>query len=184
MEQNKRRKILWIIAIIILLVAFLLWVLRTSDQGPGVNENINPEPPVFTPPSVNLEYKKLDVVKENPTEFSVLNLAKAYTARFGSWSTDNQGTNIEELLPLSTARMQNYLANIEYNFDVEEFSGNTTKSLNAKIIDLSDNSAEVLVTTQKITTKADLTEDVYYQEVQVNLVKSADKWLVDQVIWK
>jgi hypothetical protein len=185
MDEDKRKKILWIIAIVILLLAFLFWVLRTSDLGSNENNNnTNTEPPIFTAPSVDLKYKTPEVIKDNPTEFSVINLAKSYTARFGSWSTDNQGTNLNELLSLSTTKMQNYLKNIDLNFETEEFSGTTTKSLSAKILDIDEDRANVLVNTQKITTNGNLEEEVYYQEVEVKLVKLSDIWFVDQVIWK
>ncbi|MFA6466741.1 MAG: hypothetical protein WCV71_02695 [Patescibacteria group bacterium] len=183
MDKDKRKKILWAVAIVILLLALLLWVLRTSDKNPNVNENNN-TPPVFVPPSTNIEYDPLAVPKQNSTEFSAINLAKSYIARFGSWSTDNQGANLKELLPLSSPKMQEYLASIELNFAKQEFSGNTTKSLSAKIININDNEAEILVNTQKINTKANLEQEVYYQEALVKLIKSGETWLVDQVEWK
>jgi len=165
MDKDKRKKILWAIAIIILLLAFLFWVLRTSDKNNSINENTNDIPvPVFKAPSANVQYQPVEVAKESPTEFSAINLAKSYTARYGSWSTDNQGANLVELLPLSTSRMKDYLNNIELNFAVEEFSGITTKSLSAKIVAINDTNAEILVKTQKIKTNANLEKEVYYQE--------------------
>ena len=179
-----RKKIIWIIAIVILLLAFLFWVLRTSDLGSNENNNTNTAPPIFNAPSVDLKYKTPEVIKNNPTEFSVINLAKSYVARFGSWSTDNQGANLNELLPLSTNKMQNYLKNIDLNFETQEFSGTTTKSLSAEILDIVEDSADVLVNTQKIVTNGNSEEEVFYQEAEVKLVKLSDVWLVDQVIWK
>jgi cytoskeletal protein RodZ len=184
MDRDKRKKILLVVAVVILLLALLLWVLRTSDKNPNTNENSNTTPPVFVPPSANLEYNPSLEPQESSTEFSAINLAKSYIARFGSWSTDNQGANLKELLPLSSPKMQEYLASIELNFGKQEFSGNTTKSLSAKIININDNQAEILVNTQKINTKANLEQEVYYQEVLVKLIKSGEGWLVDQVEWK
>lgn len=185
MDSAKRKKILLIVGIIlILIIVFLIWILRTSDQRPPANENTNIEQPVFKAPSVNLEYSSSTAPQQTSTEFSVVNLAKIYAARFGSWSTDNQGANLNELLPLSTTKMKNYLAGIEINFAKQEFWGTTTKSISAKIVNLDDDSAEVLVNTQKIETKANLEESVYYQEATVKMVKSNDTWLVDQFIWK
>ncbi|OGY93590.1 MAG: hypothetical protein A2406_04460 [Candidatus Komeilibacteria bacterium RIFOXYC1_FULL_37_11] len=181
----KRKKILLILAVlVVLIILFLIWILKTSDQGPMGNENTNTPPPVFKAPSVNLEYKDSVEVKQTSTEFSVINLAKTYAARFGSWSTDNQGANLNELLPLSTEKMRQYIASIDLDFSPQEFRGNTTKSISAKIISLDENSAEVLVNTQKIETKANLEESVYYQEATVKMIKSGDVWLVDEFIWQ
>lgn len=184
MENNTRKKILWALAIIILLIVFIFWILRTSDESNNVNNNTNVTPPTFTPPSAKLEYQPSETVEESPTEFSVINLARSYTARFGSWSTDTRGDNLNELLPLSTTKMQNYLRSIDINSEVTEFSGITTKSLSAKILNVDDNSAQVLVNTQRINTNASLEKDVYYQEAEVKMLKSSDKWLVDQFTWK
>ena len=184
MEKEKRKKILWLIAIVILLLVFLLWVLRINDNNSMLSENTNEEPPIFTPPSAQIEYQASEVSKESPTEFSALNLAKNYAARFGSWSTDNQGNNLNELLPLSTTRMQNYLKSIKSDIETGEFSGTTTKSLTASFVSMDDNSAEVLVGTQKIETNDKLEQKVYYQNASVRLVKSADIWLVDEFYWE
>ncbi|MBT4210178.1 MAG: hypothetical protein HOE19_04705 [Candidatus Komeilibacteria bacterium] len=184
MDKEKRKKILWVIAIVILLLAFLLWVLRTSDNNSTLDGNTNTEPPVFTPSSTQIEYQDIEVPTESPTEFSAINLAKNYAARFGSWSTDNQGNNLNELLPLSTTRMQNYLRNIELDYETEEFMGLTTKSLTTSIVSMDDDKAEILVGTQKIETNDKLEEKIYYQDASVRLVKSADKWLVDEFYWE
>lgn len=184
MDQEKRKKLLWAILILVIILAFLFWILRTSDQNPNNINSPEEQQPVFTPPSANIEYQAPEEVEQNPTEFSAVNLAKAYAARFGSWSTDNQGNNLQQLFPLSTSRMQNYLSSIDLNFENQEFFGATTKSISAEIVDMNDNSAEVLVNTQKIETNASLERNVYYQEASVYLLKSGDNWLVDRFVWE
>ena len=180
----KRKKILWIVVIIILLLALLLWVIRTSNDNSQIDGQLDKEPPVFTPPSAQIEYEDVEVPEASPTEFSAINLAKNYVARFGSWSTDNQGNNLNELLPLITSRMQDYLRNIELDFEAEKFKGITTKSLTANVVSMTDNQAEILIGTQKIETNDKLEQKIYYQDASVKLVKSADKWLVDEFYWK
>lgn len=184
MDKEKRRKILWVIAIIILLLAFLLWIFRTSDQNPpNINGNTNENQPTFTPPSVKLEYQTPDKIEESATEFSAVNLAKTYAARFGSWSTDNQGRNLSELIPLSTSNMKNYLSSIQLDYSDQPFRGVTTKSISAEIIDISDSSAQVSVNTQKIETNDKLERSTFYQEATVDMVKVNDIWLVDKFTW-
>ena len=184
MEQAQKKKLIWIIAIILVILVILWWVFRTSDQGGfNINGNNDNQPPEFIPPSVNLEYNQPEVPTQTNTEFTIINLAKSYAARFGSWSTDNQGHNLEELLPLSSSQMQNYLATIVIE-NTDQFSGITTKSLSAKITSSSDNSATVLVSTQRIETKADLSDNVYYQDIEIEVVKSGDTWLVDGAYWQ
>jgi hypothetical protein len=184
MDKEKRKKILIITTIVVLILALLLWVLRTSDQSPNGNDNVNEGVPIFTPPSAQIKNEVPEIPKDNPIEFSVINLAKTYTARFGSWSTDNRGNNLKELIPLSTTKMQTYLSSIDVDFEVEEFNGVTTKSLSAKILDIDDDSASVLVSTQKIETNGDLEKNVYYQEAELSLLNLNGEWLVDEFDWK
>jgi len=184
MDKEKRKKILWLIVIVILLIAFLIWVFRTSDQNPpNVNGNTNDNQPTFTPPSVQLQYQPTDTVEETATEFSAVNLAKTYAARFGSWSTDNQGANLAELRPLSTTKMMNYISSIKLDYSDQPFRGVTTKSISAEVITIDDSSAEVLVNTQKIETNDKLETKVFYQEATVKMISSDGTWLVNEFIW-
>lgn len=185
MDKEKRKKLWWIIAIFVLILVLLLWILKTSDEKPlDNNTNSIDNQPVFIPPSVDIEYQTPEKVEETSVEFSAINLAKTYAARLGSWSTDNQGHNINELFPLSTSKMIESLKNIELNFDRQAFRGTTTKSISAEIVASSDSRAEVVVNTQKIETNASLEKTTSYQKVRVKMVKSNDKWLVDEFIWE
>lgn len=171
-------------AIILVILIILWWAFRTSDQGvSNINQNNNNQVPEFKAPSIDLEYKEPATPTQTNTEFTIINLAKSFAARFGSWSTDNQGHNLEELLPLSTNRMQAYLNGIEMSAS-EEFSGYTTKSLSAKILSSNDNRATVLVSTQKIETKANLSNNIFYQAIEIKVLKSGDVWLVDEANWQ
>ena len=88
MEKDKKRIIIWG-AIALLVVIILLWLmLRGSDiwqpeNSTPVNENTS-----FIPPSKDLQYNPDAPPVLEETEFNVVNLAKDFAARFGSWSTD------------------------------------------------------------------------------------------------
>lgn len=182
MQLSRRKKI--VIAIIVLLVIigvlFLVW--RLSKE-PGKSPSNEVEQPVFRAPSANLEFKPIEVPPIDSTEFTILNLAKSYAARFGSWSTDNQGHNLEELMPISTTKMAAYLKSIE-PIDSQKFLGITTKSISAEISAQSDKTAEVKVNTQRIETNEKLEQKVYYQDILVSLMKNGDQWLVDAAFWQ
>ncbi len=184
MEKNKKRIIFLLVIILILLLTFLWWILRTSDLGPGSEENPENNQPEFNAPSANLEYQPVAVAPETDTEFGVVNLAKTYAARFGSWSTDNLKHNLEELIPLSTPAMRSYLQSIEADYSQTEFSGITTKALSADILSISDDSATVMVSTQRIETKADLSSQVYYQDIRIEMRQISGQWLVSRVDWQ
>lgn len=182
MDKEKRKKIIWIAIIILVIIGifFIVWRLsnRQPDYVPGVDDQ-----PVFTPPSSNLEYDPLIVPSQTTTEFSVISLAKSFTERFGSWSTDNPGHNLTELSSLSTQSMQNYLNNLEANYD-DNFTGITTKSISADILSLTESTATVMVNTQRVSTNEDLEQNIYYQDIQISLSKTDDIWLVNSAYWQ
>lgn len=185
MDQAKKKKLIWLAIIVLVLVGIFLIVwslLNRGEQpsGPGGEEAILE----FKPQSAQLEYNSTTPPQQTDTEFAMLSLAKSYAERYGSWSTDNQGHNLEELMPLSSSRMQALLMSFKPDYGVSEFNGLTTKSLSADILASNDNAGTVLISTQRIKTKANLSQEVFYQNIEVKLVKSGDKWLVDSIAWK
>jgi hypothetical protein len=182
MFSGKKKKIILVI-IILVIIGLLLVFWRSRNSKPVIDENAN-QPLQIDIPSANNEYKAPEVPAQTKTEFSITNLAKNYAARFGSWSTDNPGRNLEELRPLSTAKMKNYLEKMQINYKAGSFSGISTTSLSAEILFLDDTQTTVLVKTQRVETKSDLSTKTYYQEIEVSLVKAGEEWLVDSVSWK
>ncbi|PIR06718.1 MAG: hypothetical protein COV55_02645 [Candidatus Komeilibacteria bacterium CG11_big_fil_rev_8_21_14_0_20_36_20] len=184
MEKEQKKKIIWLLIIVLIILGLLFILFKTADntiKRPSTNETN--EPLELTPPSSNLEYNPSVEPAESNTEFDAVNLAKNFVARFGSWSTDSQGHNLTELLPLSTTRMRNYLESMEINPN-EEFNGVTTKSLSVQIVFLDETEAELIVSAQRIETKNDLEPRIYYQDAGVQLVRSGGQWLVDSIAWQ
>lgn len=182
MDSKRRKKI--IIAIIILVIIGVLFLVWRLGQEPFIPTGRPPEQkPIFKAPSASLEYQPLETAPISDVEFSILNLAKSYVSRLGSWSTDNQGHNLQELEPLSSAKMREYLVSIPRQM-ADKFSGITTKSISAEILSLENTVAEVMVNTQRIETAADLKQNVYYQDIKIFLVKGGVGWLVDDVRWQ
>ena len=60
----------------------------------------------------------------------------------------------------------------------------TTKSNSAEITSLEENLATVMVNTQRVTTDADLNENIYYQDIEIFLTQSDDTWLVNSAYWQ
>lgn len=183
--ENKKKKILFVVlgVLLIILVVWLIFFLKKDETLPPDIYSIESQP-IFPVESIVLSPEAPS--QEASTEFTVANLAKTYVARFGSWSTDNQGQNLQQLLSLSTQKMQNYINSIELNYDRDDFYGVTSKSISYTLNDLDEENgvAEILVRTQRVETNTALQEKIYAQDVLVNLVLSDDTWLVDQVSWQ
>ena len=198
--MSKKKKI--IITIISFFFIFLFFSLikdkkminlsnfNKPEEKEIIPEEIIPEEiiPEYQSESVVLEYETflLEDISQTNSELLIINLAKNFTERFGSWSTDNQGVNLEELLPLSTAKMKAHLNNIVLDYEVEEFFALFTKSLATEIIflDEEEGDAKVLVKTQRIKTLSDLSTEVYYQDMELDIILSGDKWLVTEAQWQ
>lgn len=180
--MNKRKKII-IIALVLLLIMVLIWLLlRQQSLVDQTNTNTNPEN-VFKPPSQNLQYQPVLSAPETAAEFTAITLAKNYAERFGSWSTDKQGKNLEELTSLSTSKMQTYLQGIKLEA-AAEFYGVSTKTIASEIRSLDDKQAVILVKTQREEKKGNLDPVVKYQDILITLIKNNNNWLVDSAIWQ
>ncbi len=188
--MTKKKKI--IITIVSFIVVFLFFNLLKDKEVINIVNFSKPEEkeiiPKYQVESIDLEYEedKVEEIIESSTELLIINLAKIFTERFGSWSTDNKGINLEELKPLSSAKMRQYLNSIILNYEIEEFSGISTKSLATEIISLNEEKGEanIIVNTQRIKTLSDLRSEVYYQNINLFIILSGDKWLVEEANWE
>jgi len=180
-EQRKSRFKIWlaILIVVLILLALLIWWLTRKQPlfGPGP-DNV----PVYETPSANVTYEPptADVVDNEELQITVL--ARMFTERFGSWSTDNQLKNLEELLSLSTASMQSYL-NQQERTQSDQFYGVTTKALSTNVTSQSDSSAEVIVSTQRIENKEGQ-QNIFYQDLRITMVNSQGNWLVSGAYWQ
>jgi hypothetical protein len=183
MEMDRRKKIIIIVVafLVILGVLFLIW--RLSDRGTKIEPIDTEEQPVFEAPSASFEFQPL-APTQTGAEFAVGELAKNFAERFGSWSTDNPGANLKELSPLSSATMVSYLNNLQTTYETDEFFGVSTKSLSSAIVSFGPTQARVLVKTQRVEKKGDAPDNVFYQDIEIALIKSGETWLVNSASWK
>lgn len=184
MDKDRRKIIFWS-AIILMVIIFLLWLmLRGSDIWQPENTPVANDNTSYIPKSKDLVYDPDVPPALEETEFDVVNLAKDFAARFGSWSTDNPGRNIQELMPLSTDSMKNYLSSLDLNYDTESFSGVSSQSLSAKIQSIDEESAIVMVTVQRVETNENFEDNLYYQDIEIEAEKVDGKWLVSAAYWQ
>lgn len=183
MDNQKRKKILWwaIIALVIIGVIFLIWSLL-QQQAATLPEEEEYVPPKIEMKSLDLEYQPLEPSVDQ-AEFEAVTLAKTYAERFGSWSTDSAGHNLAELAPKSTSLMRSYLNSIESDQNAE-YQGISTRALSTETLSISESQAKIMVSTQRTETNTDLSTSVFYQDIEITLLKSSDNWLVDSAYWQ
>ncbi len=199
--MSRRTKILIAIILIILVVlALLYWLfLRPTHfpspvtPSPAANTNVAPEPPLALPAVNALPAEMPKISDEEKLRSDLSRLAAAFAERFGSYSNQGNFENLLDLKPLMTVRMQtwtdDFIAKSKDNQgDTSVYFGVTTKAISTNIVSLNEESgqAEVMVRTQKREASGSMTENVriYYQDLGLVFLKTADGWKVDEAVWK
>ncbi len=117
-------------------------------------------------------------------------LATHFAERWGTYSSENNYQNIEDLLDLMTDPMRAYAEQL-----ISTGRRNTTNTPGAapfltmqtivrsvSQVNASDTQAEYVITTQRIE-KTDSSERIYYQDLRIVLLKIGTSWKVDQARW-
>ncbi|MFA4873171.1 MAG: hypothetical protein WC659_04520 [Patescibacteria group bacterium] len=122
----------------------------------------------------------------------LLQLSSVFAERWGSYSNQQDVSNIRTLLPFMTAAMQTYAlsqerAQIVTQADPSVYLGVRTKALNVKEqqFDPSQGSASYVVTTQRVQMQGTGgNTKVFYQELDLRMTKEEGMWKVSGAYWR
>jgi hypothetical protein len=90
-----------------------------------------------------------------------------------------------DLYPRITSQLKSEFKNtIETSPAQEAFKGMETRVLQIEILDLGARDARVLVTAQRIETDANRTQNVFFQALDLGMVKQGEFWYVDSALWQ
>lgn len=124
------------------------------------------------------------VVQTSPTT-----VARTFVERIGSYSSEADAANIEDILSMATTSFKNKLVALAKESRATSdgsYYGISTQVMTApKTVSSTDTQAVMTMTTQReetIDTPGNTT--VKYQEITITLVKSGTTWLVDGYAWK
>jgi hypothetical protein len=118
--------------------------------------------------------------------------ARSFAERFGSYSSQSDFSNIEDLSLSMSSRMRSwardYIFELRSNRDYsEDFYGITTRALiepKIKNFDLEGAIVELSVSTQREEISALGVADSYSQEIDIRFIKERGEWLVDSALWQ
>ncbi|MCX7779167.1 MAG: hypothetical protein N2259_02935 [Patescibacteria group bacterium] len=186
-----------VIIIIVILIALggILFFLSSQRQSPATNIQqpaFNQAPPVtnqelilnqeITPSRELTEEEKLTLLK-NELKLK----ARNFVERYGSFSTDVNFQNLKDLKNEMSVRLwqetENYIRQKERE-TIKEFYGITTKVLNVEEKSFSENQAEYLISTQREEVKDNQPARVFYQTLELKIIKEGEEWKVDRVVWQ
>ncbi len=178
-----RRKLEVIAAVLILLL--LLVVLWLALYKP------KPEPVTAEPEVVVEVVPVVDPAQvPAPGVVSAGTVARIFVERFGSYSSETDFANVDDVMILATpayqAELAALVASYRRQFDADDgYTGISTSVITLKNLTESETAANFLVTTQReeaVGNPGNAT--LRYQDAEVSLVKVGDDWLINDLTWK
>lgn len=180
--MNKVLKI-FILIIVLAAIGAGLWVwLSNKSTPPATNQ------PLVNEPAVNNNQPATPaVISPLPSDQQqIISLAKLFTARYGSYSTDARFQNLKELSYLYTPAMQSYID--QYLASAQGSAGYysvATRPLAVAILSQSEASAVVAVNNQRQEVFSLGGESqLIYQKLRLQFKKIDGEWRVDAANWE
>lgn len=178
-----KRKIEILIAILVLLgVIVLLWFLLRGDQTPDEGPDTRPEP-----------VETDDMFFEEPTSAAdpvVLPhpIARTFVERFGSFSTESDYSNVDDVLGIVTPELRTSLLAIAEEARAEQgdaYYGVSTSVISITVVDETETSANVDITTQRQESFGSPgNTQARFQDIELDMIKNGDDWLVSGFQWQ
>ncbi|MBI4449608.1 hypothetical protein HY634_00960 [Candidatus Uhrbacteria bacterium] len=199
--MDQRKKVILIIAAILVLVGILAFFLRSGSEGPTVAPSATGEP--VSGPAGTLTRSggvagsgsgasavPAEPLPAPPASVAVRQIAMTFTERFGSFSSEGEYVNLTDLYPLMTERYQRQteaeVARLRARPPATAFAATSTVVISTDV-DLpsgeASTSATARVTTQRTAVDGTQAPRTYGQEIMVKLLKVGEEWKVDGANW-
>jgi len=129
------------------------------------------------------------ISEEDKTKQQLTAISDSFAAIYGSYSNQTNFENLKDLKYFMTDDMKkwadDYMNKQASNSKPKIYFGVTTKALKSEVENLNENTAKVLVQTQrKESTGTQDNYRVYYQDLEIEFKKVGTVWKVDEVNWR
>jgi hypothetical protein len=180
-----RKRIEIVIAVLILIgLLILLWFVLRKPKTPEAPVIVPEQQITQTVPEVN------PASVPAPGVVSASTVARTFIERFGSYSSETNFANVDDIMALATPGYQEELRGIVAGYrrqfaNQTQYTGVSTYVISVKTSNESDSTASFLITTQReeaVGTPGNTT--VRYQDADISLIKSGDNWLIDDLRWQ
>ncbi|MFA6017973.1 MAG: hypothetical protein WCT28_01280 [Patescibacteria group bacterium] len=188
MERKTKIEIAVAVGIILIFLGFIVWwkwpVAQIQDSVVPSTSNIPASTSKTTDSNAVSDVVEPPVVKET----SASTVARTFVERFGSYSSEADAANIEDVLSMATPSFQKQLEKLVKDVraasDGAYYGISTVVITTPKIISASSTQTVLSMTTQREETiDAPGNTLVKYQSITVTLIKSGTTWLVDGYVW-
>ena len=184
MSLRARLFILISLTILVILGISLFLLSRVKKTTPAeqnqANTTTNNSGTTGQNPVISAKPSTLSPLEREQT--GVRQLAKIFTERYGTYSTDNNYENIKEVESVVTPDLWKKLSAKLSTPATGPFYGVTTQVLRTDLAQWGTTSATVTVQAVKNVTSNGQTSKVY-QNANVTLVKTGEDWLISSFAW-
>lgn len=193
MERKTKIEIGFAIAVVLLCIAFFIYWRNQAVPAPIVA--VTPTPAITTSKDKTTKTPTSSTKTPVPEvatpvgETSAVTVARTFVERLGSYSSEADAANIEDIIPMATTTFQKKLEALVK--EIRSSAGGTFYSVSTlvvtapKTLSSSATNTVLSMTTQRVESKGDPgTTTKKYQTITVTLVKSGTTWLVDGYTWK
>lgn len=186
-----------IVGLILAILLVYLFLLRNQDlpEEPAPQPVIPAPEVVPTQPSgqaapvqevpVVIEEPEPEILllpDDNAEERLVIQIARTFVERFGTYSSHNQNAHIEEILPLVTPRMAIWVQTQAID-QTDQYRGASTRVIERRMESFEEDRAVVFVGVQQAM-QTDTGQEQQYRRGTIRLEKVEDVWKVDGLFWE
>lgn len=190
--MTKRKKIFSIVLtlVVLLLILILLWLVWQKPGGLALLKTTNNTPPVSIENNVKTEETPSEVAALEPSsvESSLESLAATFAERYGSYSTESDFANLNDVMGLMTTTFkketENFIASTKISSD---YYGITTRVLSVKVVSLDEveGTATIEVSTQQEESKGSPRDSqLRYQKLVLGFLEVDGVWKVGSAVWQ
>ncbi len=108
--------------------------------------------------------------------------ARNFAERYGSYSNQNPYENIKQLFPLMTDHLRQVVS-AGTTQPGDKYQGVESRVVSIKTSQQTATASTIVLTLQRSERDASLKTTTYFQQLKLQLIKSADQWLVDSADW-
>lgn len=192
MTISNRAKVIIAGVLVIIAIILILLFLRRPSSSPTTTSTNKQTTTTQTKPTPTPTPKVTPVVTpEQKVQASLAAVAQIFTERYGSYSSESQAANLQDLLPLVTAgfraTLETQIATLQAASPAKVLYGVTTRFLSASVtsIDTASGTATLVVSTQQEETKGSVANvSIGYKKMDLTLKQVDGDWLVDSATWE
>ncbi|MFA5945694.1 MAG: hypothetical protein WC802_02170 [Patescibacteria group bacterium] len=184
--MNKKVEIGIAVGILVLLLIVLAVLLRAKPNTVSTKPVQEQIPNAQTNPG---SVPVVPVVVAPPEPAGPQTTASIFVARFASYSSESDFSNVADVLVLATKTFQAKLQGIAQDQRTRDLStayyGLSTKVIGSSVVQEAETSAEIkLMTQQQVSVGSPGNTTVQYKNITVDLVKEGDTWKVNGFAWE